>query len=189
MAQNEPLQNIEYPELGDPNHVPKYIESAIKDLVQRSNMRYTTTTARDDAITSPIDGMESFTGTGASEVKWIRHNGAWVRQQTVKPKWVVFSPEQGYAGTFRYKLFEALGLVEVRWTCSTTIAAGASVFPLAKVPTAIRPSSDAVASFYGNQGYPLTGSISAAGNINVRNVHSAALTSHSGSVIYSLGDE
>lgn len=181
---NEPLQGARYPTLADAPDMEKAFVEALADVVPRTNMRFTTENAMRAAIPSPVAGMEAYTGSGSSAVKWIYHNGDW-RKAALAEAWVPLSFVAGYAGTARYKVNGSK--VEVRWTYTTSIAPGAAVFPIFVVPESVRPTSDVPATVIGTGQYPMAGTLSAAGNMNIRNSHSALLTAHSGICVYELG--
>lgn len=80
-------------------------------------------------------------------------------------------------------------VVEVRWTCSAAVAAGAvlAVAPAGAIPPALRPQGTPRPAFvFGAGTYPMTGQVGPDGSITVRNTHSASLASHSGSATFLL---
>lgn len=188
MAPYEPLQNIEYPELGNENNPPKYIESVVKDLVQRSNMRFATTAARDAAITAPVNGMECY--TAATKTKWIFENGAWVvmRKPLDFVKITKTSPSNAYTGVVRCYLSDDDD-VEIVWTCSTTINAGAllDILTDSELPDRFRPKYHSMpVSAHSTGGYGLDGAVTVTGRVYVRNTHTGNSASHQGTARYSV---
>lgn len=80
-------------------------------------------------------------------------------------------------------------VVEIRWTCSTPVAAGAAllVAPGGSVPQEFRPQDAARPAFvFGAGTYPMAGQVGTDGSITVRNTHSASLASHTGSATFLL---
>ena len=120
----------------------------------------------------------------ADTTYYARHDGAW-KARWRDSGWTAFSPASGFAGVYRYRVLG--GLIEVRWACTTSIAAGAFVNPLFTLPAVARPSTDVAAAVYGAFAQPMTALLGADGVLYIRNNHSAAAANHSGSAIYLQG--
>lgn len=97
--------------------------------------------------------------------------------------WIPITPAPGYAGQFRYRRVGPL--VEVRWSCSTSIPANAFVTPLFTLPAQARPSTLVAVAAYGSLGYPMTSVIDTFGVVFLRNNHTAAVGNNQGQVMFS----
>ena len=73
-----PLQSITTPDASSTNNVPSDLLAVATALESRTVMRFASTSARDAAITSPVEGMVAVTGTGSSLVAWLRVGSTWV---------------------------------------------------------------------------------------------------------------
>ena len=73
----EPIQALPYPEPSDAPDGPNQIKALVDAVAPLLNLEYADTTARDAAVTSPVEGMRCATGSGATMVWWRYHNGAW----------------------------------------------------------------------------------------------------------------
>ncbi|WP_159622665.1 hypothetical protein [Ruania rhizosphaerae] len=79
MPANEPVQQGPYPTPPDPPDGPNQMSAIVTWAAGRLNMRFADVPALEAEIPSPVEGMEAFTGSGSSAVKWIYVNGDWVR--------------------------------------------------------------------------------------------------------------
>lgn len=77
MTAFEPLQAGPYPEPTDPPDGPNQLAALATWAAGRLVMRFATTTTRDAAITSPVEGMRCVTGSGATLTDWQYRDGAW----------------------------------------------------------------------------------------------------------------
>lgn len=68
-----PQGSLRYPTSGNSTNVPQDIQNLATDLDSKILNRYTTTTARDAAITSPASGQMAI----AAEKPYLRVSGAW----------------------------------------------------------------------------------------------------------------
>lgn len=84
MSATEPIQGLPYPEPTDAPDGPNQIKAVVDAVASKLNTAFASTTARDAAIPTPTEGMEAFTGTGATAVKWLYRSGAW-QDITVRP--------------------------------------------------------------------------------------------------------
>lgn len=66
------------PDANEPPVVHTHLLNIVNQLEKRSNMRFSNTTARDAAITSPENGMICGIGSPVSEI-YSYLNGAWVK--------------------------------------------------------------------------------------------------------------
>lgn len=92
MPVTEPIQAGPYPEPSDPPDGPNQMAALAVWAAGRLVMRFASPAARDAAITSPVEGQEAFTGTGATSVKWRRVGTRWSRVDPVVVSTVVTSP-------------------------------------------------------------------------------------------------
>lgn len=79
MAINTPIASLPYPELDDQAHVPQYIEGLATALDSLVIPRFVNTTARDNAITSPVAGQVA----AVAGALYLYSGSAW---QEVPPK-------------------------------------------------------------------------------------------------------
>lgn len=91
MPATEPLQAGPYPEPSDPPDGPNQLAALAVWAAGRLVMRFASPAARDAAITSPVEGMEAFTGSGVTGVKWLYLSGTW-RNVTVPGAWTAYTP-------------------------------------------------------------------------------------------------
>lgn len=182
---NELIQAGPYPVPADSPDGPNQMKAIVDWIAGRSVMRFATVAARDTALPSGTvaDGQLCF--VAADNAFYVRVSGAWqvLWQDT---RWTAFAPASGYAGTYRYR---RIGLeVEVRWQCTTSIAAGAFINPLFTLPVdAPLPSTDVPAAVYGAFAQPMTAMLGSAGALYIRNNHTAAAATHNGSARYFTG--
>ena len=97
----EPIQGLRYPAGGDEPDGPAAVKNLADDVVKLTNMRFASEAAADATLvgsSAPVDGMERFTGSGATGIKWLRHNGQWVRTYTDSTP-VAVTPQGGVTGT------------------------------------------------------------------------------------------
>lgn len=86
----EPIQALPYPSPSDAPDGPNQIKALADAVVTRTVMRFASTSARDVAVTSPVEGMIAVTGTGATLQTWQYRSAAW-SDITVRP-WAAFTP-------------------------------------------------------------------------------------------------
>lgn len=98
MTATEPIQGGPYPEPSDPPDGPNQMAALATWAAGRLVMRFASTTARDAAITSPVEGMVCQTGTGASLTEWTYRSGSW-QNTTVPGAWTAYTPT--LSGTFQ----------------------------------------------------------------------------------------
>lgn len=91
MGATEPIQGGPYPEPDDAPDGPNQMAALATWAAGRLVMRFASTTARDDAITSPVEGMVAVTGTGTSLRWWVYVSGAW-RDVTIPGAWTARTP-------------------------------------------------------------------------------------------------
>jgi len=102
--------------------------------------------------------------------------------------WIAHTFAGGLSGTIEYRRVGRR--VDVRWHCTNTAAAGQLYDPMFTMPVGYRPVSTpgfpqgAVAACYGNSAMPMTGRILPNGQAQVRNNHSASVTSSTGYASY-----
>lgn len=77
MPATEPIQGGPYPEPSDPPDGPNQMAAIAVWAAGRLVMRFASPAARDAAIPTPTEGMEAFTGTGATSVTWVYQGAAW----------------------------------------------------------------------------------------------------------------
>lgn len=104
MPSNGPLQGLPAPILSDPPDGPSQVAAANLATAERLNMRFVNTAARDAAIPNPVDGMETFIGTGSGAVKQIRHDGQWLTVVSGDTGWIAPTLKSGWVtgGTAAY---------------------------------------------------------------------------------------
>lgn len=81
----EPIQAGPYPAPTDAPDGPNQMSAIVTWAAGRTVMRFASTTARDAAIPTPTEGMEAFTGTGGTAVKWLYFDAAWRDVTIVAP--------------------------------------------------------------------------------------------------------
>ncbi len=91
MVAYEPVQAGPYPEPGDPPDGPNQMAAIVQWAVSRVVARFASEAARDLAITTPTEGQLAVTGSGATQVLWIRHGSDWVEVWR-DTSWVDFTP-------------------------------------------------------------------------------------------------
>lgn len=91
MTAFEPLQAGPYPEPTDPPDGPNQLAALAVWAAGRLVMRFATTTTRDAAITSPVEGMRCVTGSGATLTDWQYRSGAW-RNVSAPLAWTAYTP-------------------------------------------------------------------------------------------------
>lgn len=77
MPTTEPIQAGPYYLPADPPDIPTATKGIVDWAARRLVMRFASTTARDAAITTPVEGEVAVTGTGASLVTWQYRDGGW----------------------------------------------------------------------------------------------------------------
>lgn len=115
---------------------------------------------------------------------YVRTAGKW--QLLWKRETASIPLAAGYSGTGTATLDERT--VEIYWTCSTSIAAGAAVAIVGAggIPAAYRPNvQNRPAAVFGS-GLPMHAEVGVDGSITVRNAHTSAIPSHRGTATYLL---
>lgn len=133
----EPIQGLRYPAGGDEPDGPAGVKNLADDVVKLTNMRFASVAARDATLvggSAPVDGMECFTGSGTTEVKWLRHNGQWVRLYE-SSAWVDISIT-GFTGSLGYRKYG--NLVQVQGEITGTFSTGST--NLGQMPSELIPS-------------------------------------------------
>lgn len=90
MPATEPIQGGPYPEPSDPPDGPNQMAALVTWAAPRTVMRFASTTARDSAIPSPVEGMVAITGTGAGLRQWLYVAGAW--RDVTAGLWTAWTP-------------------------------------------------------------------------------------------------
>lgn len=78
MTATEPVQGGPYPEPSDPPDGPNQMAAITTWASGRMVMRFASITARDAALTTPVEGMIAMTGSGTSLTEWRYRNGTWI---------------------------------------------------------------------------------------------------------------
>lgn len=89
-------------------------------------------------------------------------------------------------GTYQYRIVYGI-IVQIRSQTLASFGGGGTFFPLYTLPPDLRPTASVPMSAYGQGGQPATASISTAGNVNLRNNHTATVTEMILSATYLLG--
>ena len=90
MTATEPIQAGPYPEPSDAPDGPNQMAGIVTWAAGRTNTRFANVTARDAAITGPVEGMEAFTGSGSTAQKWLYLNAAW--RDITPGSWTAYTP-------------------------------------------------------------------------------------------------
>lgn len=77
MTAYDPLQDIPFPEPGDPPDGPNQFAALVDAVAGRLAMRFGSEAERDARVTFPADGMLATTGNGSTSTLWMYRNGAW----------------------------------------------------------------------------------------------------------------
>lgn len=184
----EPIQGLRYPAGGDEPDGPAAVKNLADDVVKLTNMKFASVAARDATLvgsSAPVDGMECFTGSGTTEVKWLRHNGQWVRiygDMTVVPLTIT----GGFTGTMGYSKSPDGKLIIVQGDLIGSAPTGNSTvgqMPAAFYPTYGQPRG----GLYLGGGYTGTSYVTSTGNIGFAQQTGASRSNPSFTVIYQIG--
>ncbi|ACV09820.1 hypothetical protein [Jonesia denitrificans] len=181
----EPIQGLRYPAGGDEPDGPAGVKNLADDVVKLTNMRFASVAARDATLvggSAPVDGMECFTGSGTTEVKWLRHNGQWVRLYE-SSAWVDISIT-GFTGSLGYRKYG--NLVQVQGEITGTFSTGST--NLGQMPSELIPSRGNArgAAIFGG-GYPGASFVTTSGAIGVTHQTGASRNNPSFTIIYMVG--
>jgi hypothetical protein len=79
----------------------------LNELMAQATPIFETTTARDAALTAPVDGMFAYTTTTPTSTLWKYNGAAWKAQDgpwtTFTPSWLNFTLGNGTNGYFKYR--------------------------------------------------------------------------------------
>lgn len=179
------IQPLPYPSpTGVTPDVPRDIKALAEAVEGRVVMRFATAAARDAALPSGkrVAGMGCFIEADQTLYMWSTTGTAQWRVVATSGVPVALTFEAGYAGTAQYQFIGPW--VFVWWACTTSIASTGTALPLLTLPTEARPANDTPATLSNTSLYPMTGRITAAGAVQLRNNHSSSIASHQGVAVY-----
>jgi hypothetical protein len=141
----EPIQGLRYPAGGDEPDGPAAVKNLADDVVKLTNMQFASEAAADATLvgsSAPVDGMERFTGSGPTGVKWLRHNGKW-RRLYDDTGWVPVPIRAGFArqGSIDPAVRRIGNTVYWSWGFSNAGMSASTTHSVADIPVGFRPNS------------------------------------------------